>query len=309
MHRYYAHALGAVLGHQPHFSVYALRSPFPPYATQYLSLIGLFHLFSFSMAEKVLTVMQIACFACGLRLCATAAGPAGAWVSLLIAPLLLPWYLLMGFFNYSIGLSLALVAIGCWLRMERSRPATAGFAVCALLLVVTHPVPVLLLLGFEVLDLLRRRFLMPKEAAWWKHHAKLVAGFIYTVCLAVYVADSEHARRHGLSSFLRAHGAAAYGLVALQHAIPQSPGERVPSGLLCAAAAHAYLGGAGFSRLSSIAAAFTRGSVLPVCRRLCAAAAVSSRSPERRRFLRDAHGHSCVGVCDAGRGRLGKHKP
>ena len=187
MHRYYAHALNAVLAHQPHFDVYTLRHPFPPYATQYLSLIGLFHFFSFSSAEKLFTVIEILCFACGLRLCATAVGPAGAWVSLLVAPLLLPWYLLMGFFNYSIGLGIALLAVGCWLRLERSRGALIGFVLCAFVLIFTHPVPVILLLAFQVFDLVRRRFLLSlSREGWWKQHARLIAAFVYTLCLAVY---------------------------------------------------------------------------------------------------------------------------
>ena len=187
MHRYYARALGAVLSHQPRFDVYAIRHPFPPYATQYLSLIGLFHFFSFDMAEKVFTVIEMLCFACGLRLCATAIGPAGQWLSLLVTPLLLPWYLLMGFFNYSIGLGISLLAVGCWLRMERSPGAATGFALCALVLIFSHPVPVLLLLVFQVLDLLRRRyFLGGMEKGSWKQHGRLLAAFVYTVCLAIY---------------------------------------------------------------------------------------------------------------------------
>ncbi len=187
MHRYYAHALGAVLAHDSQFQVYAIRHPFPPYATQYLSLIGLFHFFSFDLAEKLLVVIEIICFACGLRLCATAIGPSGPWVSLLIAPLLLPWYLLMGFFNYSIGLGIALLSVACWLRVEGSRWALAGFGLCALILIFSHPVPVLLLLAFEVLDLVRRRFFMPAPpGSWWKYHVRLIVAFAYTVCLAVY---------------------------------------------------------------------------------------------------------------------------
>ena len=186
MHRYYAHALGAVLAHQPHFGLYAIRHPFPPYATQYLSLIGLFHVFSFDMAEKVFTVIEVLCFACGFRLCAVAIGPAGAWVSLLVTPLLLPWYLLMGFFNYSIGLGIALLAVGCWLRMERSLAAVLGFAVCALVLIFSHPVPLLLLLAFQVLDLLRRRYLMGPDKSTWREQSKRLAALAYTVALAIY---------------------------------------------------------------------------------------------------------------------------
>ncbi len=99
MHRYYAHALGAVLAHDPRYAAYAVRRPFPPYATQYLTLLALFHVFSYSLAEKLFTCAEILCFGFGIRFAATAVGPAGAWVSLLVVPLLLPWFLMMGFYN------------------------------------------------------------------------------------------------------------------------------------------------------------------------------------------------------------------
>lgn len=187
MHRYYAHALGQVFAHAPHYSGYVVRHPFPPYATQYITLLGLFHLFSFATAEKVLTCLEILCFAYGLRLCATAIGPAGRWVSLLTVPLLLPWYLMMGFFNYSIGIGVALFAIAFWLRLDRSRVAIAGFAVSGIILIFSHPVPLLLLLFFLVADLLRRRFLIADGGSRWFHRNRLqLMALAYMVLLTLY---------------------------------------------------------------------------------------------------------------------------
>ncbi len=77
MHRYYTHALGRVLAHDSHYSVYLLRRPFPPYATQYVSLLALSRLFSFDSAEKIFTCVEIVCFAWGLRFSAVALGPTG----------------------------------------------------------------------------------------------------------------------------------------------------------------------------------------------------------------------------------------
>ncbi len=184
MHRYYAHALGAVLAHDPHYSGYAVRHPFPPYATQYISLLALFHVFSYDWAEKIFTCLEIVCFAAGLRWCATAVGPSGQWVSLLTGPLLLPWYLLMGFFNYSVGLGLALFAAGFWLRLHRNRWAAAGYGLSTLLLVFSHPVPVLILLVFIMLDLARRRFSAAPADGQSPKLRLAAAG--YTVCLALY---------------------------------------------------------------------------------------------------------------------------
>ncbi len=187
MHRYYAHALGAVLAHQPAFGVYQVRHPFPPYATQYISLLALFHIFSFDLAERVFTCLDILCFACGFRLCATAVGAAGAWVSLLIVPLLLPWYLLMGFFNYSIGIGVALFAVGFWLRLDRGLLPLAGFAVSTFVLIFSHPVPLLLLLVFMAADLLRRRLFLPAPSGpWLRANARHLAAFAYALCLSLY---------------------------------------------------------------------------------------------------------------------------
>ncbi len=187
MHRYYAHALGQVFAHAAHYSGYAVRHPFPPYATQYITLLGLSQFFSFDTAEKLLTCLDILCFAYGVRLCATALGPAGAWITLLIAPLLLPWYLMMGFYNYSIGIGFALLTMAFWLRLDRGRVYLLGFALSGLVLIFSHPVPLLLLLVFLVADLLRRRFFLPAAPGNWlrRHRIQLVA-LLYMLALTLY---------------------------------------------------------------------------------------------------------------------------
>jgi hypothetical protein len=189
MHRYYAHALGAVFAHQPAFQAYVVRHPFPPYATQYITLIGLFHLFSFDMAEKLLTCLEIVCFAYGFRACAVMVGPAGAWLSLLIAPLLLPWYLMMGFFNYSIGVGIALFAVANWLRLDTRRSAIVFYAFWSVLLIFSHPVPVVLLLAFISADLVRRSFFTgPQPGGWFRANRVQLAALLLTLGLASYPA-------------------------------------------------------------------------------------------------------------------------
>ncbi len=186
MHRYYTHALGQVMAHQPQYSVYSIRHPFPPYATQYITLLALSRMFSFDLAEKVFTCAEILCFAYGLRLCATAVGPAGAWVSLLVVPLLLPWYLMMGFYNYSIGLGLALFAAGFWLRFDRSNWAMLGFAAAGFVLSFSHPVPLGLLVAFLAGDLVRRRFFVAHApVGWFKANTKQLAGFLYALVISL----------------------------------------------------------------------------------------------------------------------------
>ncbi len=186
MHRYYTHALGQVFAHVPRYAVYAVRHPFPPYATQYITLLALSHLFPFDLAEKIFTCAEILCFAYGFRLCATALGPAGAWVSLLIAPLLLPWYLFMGFLNYSVGLGLALFALGFFLRLDRSRGAMGGFAAAAFVLSFSHPVPLMLLGVFLAGELLRRRLFQPRPGmGFLRGNRRQLVGFAWALAVSL----------------------------------------------------------------------------------------------------------------------------
>ncbi len=107
-------------------------------------------------------------------------------MSLLAAPLLLPWYLMMGFYNYSIGLGLALFAAGFWLRFDRSNWAMPGFAAAGFVLSFSHPVPLGLLVAFLAGDLLRRRFFIAHEpVSWFKANTKQLAGFLYALVLSL----------------------------------------------------------------------------------------------------------------------------
>lgn len=186
MHRYYTHALGAVMAHDARYAVYAIRHPFPPYGTQYLALLGLARLFPYALAEKLLTCAEILCFAFGLRFAATAIGPAGAWVSLLVVPLLLPWYLMMGFYNYAIGLGLALLALGFWLRIDRGPAPAFGFAAMAALLSFSHPMPLGLLAALAAGDLARRAA-FPEDggASFWARNKRQLPALAFLAALCI----------------------------------------------------------------------------------------------------------------------------
>ena len=155
MHRYYVHILDGVLHHQPFAAAYQIRRPIPPYATHYLLLLGLFHIFPADWAEKVLVCLIFLGFAVGLRATAIAVGPAGRWTSLFFAPLLLSWALMMGFFNYVLGVSLVLLATACWQRSRNGQPwSFAWYLLILMVLAFTHPVSLLLLVSITGLDLL-----------------------------------------------------------------------------------------------------------------------------------------------------------
>jgi hypothetical protein len=154
MHKYYVHAIASLLSGSHAYSAYEIRHPFPPYATHYAALLGLTHFLSFDLSEKLFVCLILVCTAYGCRYCARSLGPSGDLLSLCVVPLLLHWSLGMGFFNYSLAVGLFFLAVGLWSRAAAGQTRLwLHYSVICLLLAVTHPIPLLLLIGFCSLDL------------------------------------------------------------------------------------------------------------------------------------------------------------
>ncbi len=180
MHRYYVHVLGAVLSGSHLYDVYQIRHPFPPYLTHYFTLLLLSKFLSFDLAEKVFVCGLVACFAYGFRFCARALGDFGDVVSLCIAPLFLQWSVMMGFLNYALAVALFLFAAGCWIRaMQGRRLYWVGFAAITALLTVTHPVPLLVLIGLLGVDLLLHVFRSGEKGPFLQRIGWRVAALFY----------------------------------------------------------------------------------------------------------------------------------
>jgi hypothetical protein len=158
MHKYYVHALASLLAGSQSYSAYAIRHPFPPYATHYGVLLGLTRFLSFDLAEKILICLIFVCTAYGFRYCARSLGPSGDLLSLCMVPLVLHWSLVMGFLNYSLAVGLFFLAAGLWCRAAEQPRLWLFFALVCFLLAFTHPIPLLLLICFCSLDLLIRLF-------------------------------------------------------------------------------------------------------------------------------------------------------
>ena len=189
MHRYYIHVLDSLLQHQTTYNVYEIRHPFPPYLTHYGILLLLFHVFSYDLAEKLFTCLVLACFAYGLRAAAKEVGPSGAWVTLLVAPLLFSWPLMMGFFNFVLGLGLLLFCAAYWQKMKRTGVrALLPFTLLLIALTFTHPIPLLLLILLSGIDLVlsllvtdRPEPLVARARAQWPRFAAL--GFMLVAAM------------------------------------------------------------------------------------------------------------------------------
>jgi len=156
MHLYYTHVLRALLSGDSgiYARFYTVRHLLPPYALYYYALILLSHLVSPVVADKIITCLYFFCFAFGFRYLALSVGPRGGLLALLATPLLLNWSLGMGFLNFCLSAALVLWALGLWCRSRGTGDhwRKAGFVLLAYVVMLTHPVPLLILLAFCVVD-------------------------------------------------------------------------------------------------------------------------------------------------------------
>lgn len=137
-----------------------LQHILPPYSLDSYLLILLFKVAPPSIAEKLLAALIVTLTATGFRYLAGTLGDKNGVVSLAVLPLAFHQSLLMGFYNYSLGLGLALWAAAMWIRASGTRDLKRWLcfiAMCVLVL-LAHPVPLLLLLGFTGIELAIRIF-------------------------------------------------------------------------------------------------------------------------------------------------------
>ena len=190
MHRYYVHVLDSLLHGQATYNVYQIRHPMPPYLTHYGTLLALFRVLPYDWAEKVFTCITLFCFAFGVWLSAKEIGPAGRWAALFSTPLLLGFPLMMGFFNFTLGLGLLLLCIAFWQRIPRNGGrALLFFALFLVVLTFTHPIPLLLLIVLCGCDLLLSFLLrMPglNGASWALGRRLQLFGLLLSILAAAF---------------------------------------------------------------------------------------------------------------------------
>jgi hypothetical protein len=156
LHLYYASVMGSLLsGSKTYSSYYFIRHILPPYALHYYFLIAVAHFFGYVTADKLLVCLIFVTTAFGFRYLARFLGPSGDLMSLFIVPMLLNWPLGMGFYNYCLAIGMALWALGFWYRAveRRSQRLWLAFLGVVILMVLTHPVPLILiyvLVGVDV---------------------------------------------------------------------------------------------------------------------------------------------------------------
>jgi hypothetical protein len=159
MHLYLASILGDMLSRSPSASLYGqfytIQHLLPPYSLHYYLLIVLMKVLPALWAEKTVICIILVTFCCGVRSLARANGSAGNFFGLFSLAIALNWPLMMGFQNYILSLGIACWALGLWSR-QTSIKHRAAFIGCCWLAAITHPVPLLLILGFAATDLVLR---------------------------------------------------------------------------------------------------------------------------------------------------------
>ena len=130
----------------------------PPYSLHYYFLVAAMKVFSPRVAEKLLVGGASILLALGFRFFTKTLGDRTGVASLAVLPLLLHQALLMGFYNYSLALGIGLWASAFWVRASRDRHVRDWLIFLALTYIVllSHPVPLALLLTFAGIDLLSR---------------------------------------------------------------------------------------------------------------------------------------------------------
>ncbi|MGI4831019.1 MAG: hypothetical protein ACRYFU_22940 [Janthinobacterium lividum] len=160
LHLYYANVFGHLLSRSPgvYARFYRIGSLFPPYSLYYYLLLGLGKAMSLPAADKLVICTSVVLNAFGFRYLARRSGPGGEVAAFLVLPVLLNWPLLMGFVNFSLSLGLVLWAVGLWSRFadDHSLARRLGFVLLLYVIMLTHPVPLLLLIGLCFVDLLVR---------------------------------------------------------------------------------------------------------------------------------------------------------
>ncbi len=168
VHMYYVHVLGSLLLHTnadyAHF--FRIRHLLPPYSLYYYALLLLSGFMPMLVADRVIICVYFVSFVFGFRFLARQIGRSADLMTLLCTPLLLNWPLGMGFVNFCLSLSFSFWATGLWLKVQGTRTVwgRVGFLLLVTGIMLTHPVPLLLLLAVAGALLLARIVQTTREA-------------------------------------------------------------------------------------------------------------------------------------------------
>ena len=213
-HLYFASVLASLVEKvdtQPGYSgLYAVRHLVAPYALHYLALIGLERFVTADVAEKIFVACVITNSALGFRFLARClARVSGAAVenasvaSLWMIPLLITWSLGAGFFNFCFAVGTMFWALGLYTLLP-SAAALAGFLLALMLLVFSHPVPLMVLIIFLAADL---ALLLPAKPGRRTFTYKAAAFLLSCTAMLgpLSIADKGHSGASAILSDVQPH--------------------------------------------------------------------------------------------------------
>jgi hypothetical protein len=193
VHLYYSVVVRALLIGDPWYGHwYAFRHLVQPYCLHYLLLALIQEVASPGAAEKALVVLTVLVCWTGLFRAIRSFHPESPTVYAWMLPLILTWSLAGGFYNFCLASGFLFHAIASWISLRRTGawPLLVTFIACLVLLALSHPIPLLLLAGYLVLEtLLGRR--MPAPA---NRRLQFIASFAVPAALAWPVLVYDHSR-------------------------------------------------------------------------------------------------------------------
>lgn len=196
IHLYYAHILRELYSGSGSFGEYfSVRYPPPPYVAHYLLLLVLMQFFGAVMAEKLVVCLIVILTSCGFLQLIRVVSKRGLVLGLLGIPLSLNWTVGMGFHNFGLSFAMSLFAIACWIRgrTNDSNRARIGFVILAVLMLFTHPVPLLITILYAWSDLILV-CLLPVSSIWNRYRRDLYAALGASLTLTYIVLFVDRSR-------------------------------------------------------------------------------------------------------------------
>ncbi len=155
VHLYYAQVTRELIRDRSTWGGYfVLRPGVPPYVLHYLLLFLFEAWLPPLIAEKMLAALSVGLLCTAFRSMTRALEPRANWTTLLIFPIATHKPLYMGFYNFSLGMGIALSVCAWWIRRSRQFRARelAIFLAGVALLSITHPVALALTLLFAAME-------------------------------------------------------------------------------------------------------------------------------------------------------------
>lgn len=196
VHVYYATVARSLLAGQSTFAdAFRVAHRLPPYSLHAYLLMWMMTFVSGVTTEKVLACIALITAAAGFAYFTKQIGGNAGIVTLAALPFFANRYLFIGFYGYSIGIGLALLAMGIWSRDDRgTRARRIVFVVVAWITSFTHPVPYALMLAYCASDLAVATFARAraKQSEMAKATVADVLTLVFAGSAALYVAAYAH---------------------------------------------------------------------------------------------------------------------